>query len=81
MLDPGSGQTHRVLEFSQFRLKLIEFLKLPPSVSETALRETIRGISPNVYRNYLMRAERREGRLGATARLPSPRSTRNDDVT
>jgi hypothetical protein len=72
MLDHGPDRTHRVLEFSQFRVKLIEFLKLPLGVSETALRETIKGISPNVYRNYLMRAERREGSLGATARLPSP---------
>ena len=72
MLDHYSDQIHRVLEFSQFRLKLIEFLKLPLNVSETALREMIKGISPNVYRNYLMRAERREGSLGATARLPSP---------
>jgi hypothetical protein len=71
MLDHGSDQIHRVLEFSQFRLKLIEFLKLPLNVSETALRELIRGISPNVYRNYLRRAERVEDNLNATARLPT----------
>jgi len=77
MLDHGSD--HRVLEFSQFRLKLIEFLKLPTNVSETALREMIKGISPNVYRNYLTRverversrAERVEGNLDATAPLPT----------
>jgi hypothetical protein len=70
MLDHGSDQIHRVLEFSQFRLKLIEFLKLPLNVSEAALREKIKGISPNVYRNYLTRAERVEDNLDATARLP-----------
>jgi len=71
MLDHDSDQIHRVLEFSQFRLKLIEFLKLPLNVSETALREMIKGISPNVYRNYLTRAELVEDDLDATARLPT----------
>ncbi len=70
MLDHGSDQIHRVLEFSQFRLKLIEFLKLPLNVSETALRAMIKGISPNVYRNYLARAARVEDDLDATVRLP-----------
>ncbi|MGO9988267.1 MAG: hypothetical protein ACLPSY_05775 [Steroidobacteraceae bacterium] len=68
MLD--HDQIHRVLEFSQFRLKLIEFLKLPLNVSETALRAMIKGISPNVYRNYLARAARVEDDLDATVRLP-----------
>jgi hypothetical protein len=71
MLDHGSNQIYRVLEFSQFRLKLIEFLKLPRNVSETGLREIIKGISPNVYRDYLTRAERVEDSLEATARLPT----------
>ena len=70
MLDHGPGQIYRVLEFSQFRLKLIEFLKLPLNVSETALREMIKGISPDVYRNYLTRAGRIEEDLDATVRLP-----------
>jgi hypothetical protein len=71
MLEHGSNQIHRVLEFGQFRLKLIEFLKLPLNISETALREMIKGISPNIYRNYLARAERVEDSLDATARLPT----------
>jgi hypothetical protein len=77
MIDHGSDQIRRVLEFSQFRLKLIEFLKLPLDVSEPALRETIKGISPNVYRNYLTRAERTETNLDATARLPPPLQQRS----
>jgi hypothetical protein len=71
MLDHDSDQNHRVLEFTQFRLKLIEFLKLPLNVSETALREMIKGISPDLYRNYLARAKRVEESLDATARLPT----------
>jgi len=71
MLDNDSDRIHRVLEFTQFRLKLIEFLKLPHNVNETALREMIKEMSPNVYRNYLRRAERLEDNLDATARLPT----------
>ena len=71
MLDKDSDQIHRALEFTQFRLTLIEYLKMPRNVNETALSEIIKGISPNVYRNYLRRAERIEDNLDATARLPT----------
>ena len=47
-----------VAEFKQFRLKLIGFLRLPLSVGETQLRETLRDSSENVLANYLRRAER-----------------------
>jgi hypothetical protein len=70
VLEHSSDQIHEVLEFSQFRLKLIEFLKLPLNVSETALREVIKGSSPSVYRNYLMRAKRVEAELGRTIDAP-----------
>jgi hypothetical protein len=46
------------LMFSQFRFKLIEFLKLPLDIGETALREVLERISCGVCRNYLARAER-----------------------
>jgi hypothetical protein len=44
--------------FSQFRFTLIEFLKLPLDIRETALREVLERISYGVCRNYLARAER-----------------------
>ncbi len=71
MLDQSSPQMPRVLEFRQFRLKLIEFLKLPVNVSEAALRDLIKSVSPNVYRNYLTRAKRVETHVDATVRLPT----------
>jgi len=52
-----------VLWFGQFRLKLIEFLKLPPNIDEAALREALERASPNVHRNYLARAQRAEESL------------------
>jgi hypothetical protein len=63
VLEHSSDQIYEVLEFSQFRLKLIEFLKLPLNVSETTLREVIKESSPNVYRNYLARAKRVEAKF------------------
>lgn len=71
MLEHSSDQMLHVLEFGQFRLKLIEFLKLPVNVSEAALRELIKSISPNVYRNYLTRAKRVEANKDPTVRLPT----------
>jgi hypothetical protein len=50
-------QKHDILALSQFRLRLIEFLKLPLDISESALREELERISPNVLRNYLARAQ------------------------
>jgi hypothetical protein len=55
---PSTNQIHEALKFSQFRFKLIEFLKLPLDVGETALREVLERISCGVCRNYLARAER-----------------------
>jgi hypothetical protein len=46
------------LQFSQFRFKLIEFLKLPFDVGEPALREVLERTCCGVYGNYLARAER-----------------------
>jgi hypothetical protein len=52
---PSKNQNREVLERSQFRLRLIEFLKLPDNISESALREKLERTSPNLLRNYLAR--------------------------
>jgi hypothetical protein len=54
---PSAGQRDDVLALSQFRLRLIEFLRLPPDIGESALREELERTSPNVLRNYLARAQ------------------------
>ena len=46
------------LNFSQFRFKLIQFLKLPFDIGESALREVLERSCCGVYKNYLARAER-----------------------
>ena len=53
-----ANQNHDVLALSQFRLALIEFLKLPIDIGESALREELEKISPNVLNNYLARVQR-----------------------
>lgn len=55
---PSTNQIREALKFSQFRFKLIEFLKLPLDIGETALREVLERTSCGVCRNYLARAER-----------------------
>jgi hypothetical protein len=56
--DPSTNQIREALSFSQFRFKLIAFLKLPLHIGEPALREVLERTSCGVYRNYLARAER-----------------------
>jgi hypothetical protein len=46
------------LEFSRFRFKLIEFLKLPFDIREPAFRAVLERSCRGVYGNYLARAER-----------------------
>lgn len=58
MPEPSTTQIREALKFSQFRFKLIEFLKLPFDIGESALREVLERTSSDVYRNYLARAER-----------------------
>ena len=58
MPEPSTAQIREALKFSQFRFKLIEFLKLPFDIGESALREVLERTSSDVYRNYLARAER-----------------------
>jgi len=53
------------LALSQFRLVLIEFLKLPIDISEPALREELERTSPNVLKNYLARVQREAAILEA----------------
>jgi hypothetical protein len=55
--NPTTIRNHDLLALSQFRLRLIEFLKLPPDISESALREELERTCPNVLRNYLARAQ------------------------
>jgi hypothetical protein len=55
---PIKSQNHDVLPPGQFRLALIEFLRLPPDIGETELREELERTSPNVLRNYLARVQR-----------------------
>ena len=58
MPEPSTTQIREALKFSQFRFKLIEFLKLPFDIGEHALREVLERTSSDVYRNYLARAKR-----------------------
>lgn len=58
MPGPSQNQIREALKFSQFRFKLIEFLKIPPGISERALREVLERTSSNVHKNYLARAQR-----------------------
>jgi hypothetical protein len=44
-----------VTNFIQFRRKLIQFLNLPPDVSESALRKVLERSSSHLYKNYLTR--------------------------
>ena len=56
--EPTPNQIREALEFSRFRFKLIEFLKLPSDIREPAFREVLERTSGGVCRNYLARAER-----------------------
>lgn len=58
MPEPSTNQISEALEFSRFRFKLIQFLKLPFNIRESALREVLERTCGGVYRNYLARAER-----------------------
>ena len=57
MPEPSTNQIREALEFSKFRFKMIEFLRLPFDIGEPALREELERTSAGVYRNYLARAE------------------------
>ena len=58
MPEPSTNQIREALKFSQFRFKLIQFLKLPLGIGEPALREALERTCCGVCRNYLARAER-----------------------
>jgi hypothetical protein len=68
---PSTNQIQEALNFSRFRFKLIDFLKLPFDIRETALREVLERNCGGVYRNYLARAERVEDILKSEAALES----------
>ena len=65
------NQIREALEFSRFRSKLIEFLKLPIDILEPAFREELERTCCGVYRNYLARAERIEKTLKSEDMLES----------
>jgi hypothetical protein len=54
--DPTS--VYDVFKFRRFRLNLIGFLRLPLGVSESTLRDVIKGCSANLLATYVARAER-----------------------
>ena len=62
---PTANQNYDVLALGQFRLALIQFLKLPIDIGEPALREELERISPNVLKNYLARVQRETAILEA----------------
>jgi len=69
--EPSTNQIREALNFSRFRFKLIEFLKLPSDIREPALREVLERNCCGVYRNYLSRAERVEDILKSEDTLES----------
>ena len=71
MPEPSTNQVREALEFSRFRFKLIEFLKLPFDIHEPAFREVLERTCCGVYRNYLARAERVEKTLESEGPLES----------
>jgi hypothetical protein len=60
MPEPNTKHIQEALEFSRFRFKLLEFLRLPLDIRETAFREVLERTCAGVYSNYLARAERVE---------------------
>jgi hypothetical protein len=68
---PSTDQISEALDFSRFRFKLIEFLKLPFDIREPALRRVLEQSCGGVYRNYLARAERIEKILKSEDTLES----------
>jgi len=71
MPEPNTSQISEALEFSRFRFKLIEFLRLPYDIREPAFREVLERSCGGVYRNYLARAQRVEDILKSEATLES----------
>jgi hypothetical protein len=69
--EPSTNQIREALEFSRFRFKLIEFLKLPVDIREPAFREVLERSCCGVYRNYLARAARVEKTLKCDDTLES----------
>jgi hypothetical protein len=69
--EPRTDQILEALNFSRFRFKLIEFLKLPFDIREPVLREVLERTCCGVYRNYLARAERVERILKSEDTLES----------
>ena len=54
MLDHNRSDV--LLAFRQFRRRVIGFLRLPLGVSESALRDALNAISPDLLANYKHRA-------------------------
>ena len=71
MPEPSTNQIREALDFSRFRFRLIEFLKLPLDIREAAFREVLERTACGVHRNYLARAERVERILKSEDALES----------
>ncbi len=63
MAEPSTNQIQEALNFSRFRFKWIEFLKLPSDILEPALRDVLERTCCGVHKNYLTRAMRVEAIL------------------
>jgi hypothetical protein len=59
-------ELRKVAEFTQFRLNLISFLRLPLNVSESALCEILTKCSEGLHASYLARAKRARGDISFT---------------
>ncbi len=64
------AQVYDVFAFRQFRLNVIEFLRLPLDVSEAVLRDVLKQCSSNLFAGYLARLERAHEESGAPIEVP-----------
>ena len=55
-MGPDHSHADELLAFRQFRRNIIGFLRLPPDVSESALRDALNTVSPNLLAGYKQRA-------------------------
>ena len=78
--EPSTSQIREALNFSRFRFKLLEFLKLPLDIREPALRDVLERTCSGVYGNYLARAERIEKILRAEDTLESQDTLESEDT-
>jgi hypothetical protein len=66
-----SAPIYDVFKFRRFRLNVIGFLRLPLGVSESTLRDVIKGSSVNLFAQYMARAERAAAKSAAPVQVAS----------